>query len=509
MQQRQGRRERQQHLLSLVSNVNEAAPVPGPASLAERAVAAARVVPAWNLLAGVTAAGAIALCAGPVSDVDVFWHVEVGAYALKGNSFPFPDPWAYTLPGAHWHSTAWLSEVVLAAVQRTMGWAGVVGLRALLTVLILLSLGRLLLRGRRNSWAPAVIYTVVALPIVFYVQERPQTASLLFLVWLAGILARGLQGQLPRRGRFVAVTWFWAWVHGLFVMAPGVLCLLAAGQLVQHGRAGRGNARNLLATAGCAFGIAALNPTGPRLLLAPLTVGAAARGTIAEWSGTSISVAASWGMFALLALLMAAYARSSEVPRDELLVVLSLGLFGLLAIRNAGPVSLLLAPVVLRRIQLTWRTDSTLTVRRSVSWLLTASLGVAALSSYTNHPAIGPTAPRTIADTLGAQPVPLRVLDDYNVSGFLISHGNGKVRLTVDGRADRYGGRFLQSYSDALTGGKDWSSFVTRLNPQVAVVGKDSLTRVLLEARLGWKVQLVDHQYALVVAPNLVLAPLP
>ncbi|MGB8649201.1 MAG: hypothetical protein WCD35_00930 [Mycobacteriales bacterium] len=446
----------------------------------------------------------IALCAGPVSDVDVFWHVEVGAYTLRGHGFPHPDPWAYTLPGVHWHSTSWLSELVLAAAQRSTGWAGVVGLRLVVCVLVTAALARLLLRGR-HGWAGPVVFTVIGMPLVFYVQERPQTASLLFLVWLAARLEALLaHGQAPRRWTFVAMSWLWACVHGLFVLAPGVLLLGALGLLLDHGRAALSTVRALVVTSALATAAAAFTPMGPRLLLAPLTVSSAARGIIAEWFPTNIGLPASWGLFGALTLLLLCYSRNSaRAPRSELLVVAVLALIGFSAIRNAGPVSILLAPVLLRRMTGTWHTSSTLTLPRKPSLALAALALAAACGSYLQHPALAPLRPARIAAVLASQPKPVRVLNDYNVSGYLISTTHGKARLAVDGRADRYGHAYLTAYTDALNAGKDWEPFIRHLDPDVAVLGKDALTGRLLVVQLGWRRVLVDHEYALFVAPGI------
>lgn len=466
------------------------------------------LVPAWNLVALAAGVGAVALSAGPISDVDVYWHVEVGAYTLHGHGFPQPDPWAFTLPNVHWHSTAWLSELVLAAVQRSVGWSGLVALRLVLSLLVSVALARLLLRGR-SGWAGPAVYAVVVLPLVGYVQERPQTASLLFLLWLAGRLDPLLtRGELPRRWSFVAMTWIWACVHGLFVLAPAMLVLVGLAGLLDGGIASRSRFRSLAVTALLSTAVAGLTPMGPRLLLAPLTVGSAARGFISEWGPTTAAVPATWGMFVLAGVLFLAWARSAtRVPRSEVLVALALLLFGLAAIRNAGPTSILLAPLTLRRMEATWDTSSQLRVARAP----VAALGLLALLasclSYLQYPALPPARPSRVAAVLAAQPAPLRVLNDYNVSGYLISTAGRRVRLTVDGRADRYGHDFLHRYDEGLNGETDWQAYVRSLRPDVAVLGKDSRLGELLIVRLGWRKVLVDHAYALYAAPTTVLAP--
>jgi hypothetical protein len=486
------------HTWSRVSTTTEA----GRASVEN--VGRRATLPGWNLLAAVAGLSAVFLCAGPISDPDVFWHVEAGAYTLHGKAFPFPDPWAYSLPNAHWHSTAWLSELVLAAVQRGTGWAGVVVLRLLLTIAITWSLYRLLV-GKARSWTGPVCYTLVVIPITGYIQERPQTASLLFLVWLsARCHAFRSEGVVPRRRSFVLMTYLWALIHGLFVLAPACLGLLALGALLSRGRAAMGDVRRLIITAALTTVACALTPMGPRLLLAPLRVGSAAGGQVVEWLPTDFSILGTWGFAAILCLLAVAWARGQDpVPRGDVLWVLAISVFGFVAVRNAGPASILLAPVARQGLMRTFQTDSDLELPRKVV-LPVVVLGLAAVTaSYLRWPVLPTSAPARIARVLAAQPGQLRVLDDYNVSGYLVSSASPHVKLVIDGRADRYGHHFVEREGSAIQAQPHWQQFVDEFHPDVAVIGKDGPLSQLLVATRGWHVVLTDHAYQLLAAPGV------
>jgi hypothetical protein len=464
-------------------------------------------VPGWHLLALAVGLGAVLFCAGPVSDVDVFWHVEVGAFTLHGQAFPHPDPWAYSRPGVHWHSTAWLTELALAAIQRSAGWAGIVVARAVLAALIVAVLYRLLVR--RSTWQGPLVFAIVVLPLTRYVQERPQTVSLLFVMWLARLSYCFLTTRtLPRRLWFVAMTYLWALVHGLFVLAPAVLAVLALGAGLARGRQARAEVRSLLSTAALATAISALTPMGPRLLLAPVTVGQAARGVVGEWFPTNLTTPACWGFAAVLAIVAAGWARSARpVPKDELLFVLAVAAFGFLAMRNAGVASILLAPLAVDWLETRLPARSQLTVGRR-PFVVVASLGSAAvLAAYTHWPVLPSDRPAAIAEVLAAQPGKLRVFDDYNISGYLISRAGGHVSLVVDGRADRYGHAFLERERNAVLGGAGWQSFVHEVRPQVAVLGKDDPLAQLLVSVEGWRPVMDDHAYRLLRAPDVVFQP--
>ena len=463
-----------------------------------------RSLPAWHVLALVSGLGALALSAGPISDHDVYWHTLAGEYVLHGRGFPHPDPWSFSLPGARWHSTSMLSEAVLALVFKTVGYGGLVGVRAILSVALMVMLYRMLVVGR-SGWPGAAVFTLVALPLTVYLQERPQTASLLFLVWLAGVCRRyQSSGEVPVFWRFIAVSYLWALVHGLFVLAPGCLVLLAAGAFLddRHGRAPE--VRRLLVLAGSTVVACALTPMGPRLLLAPFTVGSAARGFITEWAPTTLTYSYSWGFAACMGLVVLAWARSRDsVSRSEVLWMVALSAFGFLAVRNAGPASILLAPLAVERLSGTWRVaTSQLRVRRLPAVALATLAFLAVTLSYVTYPAVPRTNPSRIAERLATQPVQLRVLNDYNISGYLLREASPHLLLAVDGRTDRYGRGFLSRYDDAFNVRKGWQEFVAAQRVDAAVVLTDEPLAQLLVSELGWHIVLVDQSWSLLSPPS-------
>lgn len=458
---------------------------------------------AWRLLTAVTGVAVLVLSAGPFVDPDVFWHILAGRYPLEGQSFPHPDPWSFSLPEATWHSTAWLSEVVLAGVTEVAGLAGVMALRFLMVVAVAVALARLVHRYVAGP-AAALVYVLALLPLTGYLQERPQTLSLLFVAWLAVVVTSVLRdGVLPRARVVLPLTYLWALFHGLFVLVPALLVLAAVGRLLDHGRSARPEARHLGLLALGALGVAALTPTGPRLLLAPLTVGRAAREVISEWQPTSLAVASTWGFALLLIVVVLAWARSTTpAPRSEVLLVLALGVFGCLAYRNTGPASVLLLPVAALRLAELVPATSSLSVPRWVVPLVAAMGLLAGAAEYVRSPLLAPTTPTAIAAQLARQPAPLRVLNDYNLSGYLLYAALPAVQLSVDGRADRYGADFLHRFDNAARGGEGWQDLVVELDPQVAVLRSDEPLAQLLVADLAWRTLRTEHGWSLLASPG-------
>jgi hypothetical protein len=437
---------------------------------------------------------------GTADETDLFWHLRVGEYYLHGKALPHPDPLAFTLPDVHWHTTQWLSEALMAGTYDLAGFAGIVAVRLVLVLVLLAALARLLVR-RTTGWTGPVVFAATAAPLTSFVQDRPQLPSLVLVVWLAAVLHHFLRhDRLPHRLAFVAVTYLWANLHGLFILAPGLLILLAGMEAVAGGAERRRNARALAATAGLALAVCALTPRGPGLLLAPFTVGAAARDFIQEWAPTSVRFSAAAGFFALLLLMLLATARSARtVPARELAYVLVLGGFGLLAIRNVAPTTILLSPVALAWCDAAWPAPST--IRLPARWFgtLAAALVGVALLAQAGTPA-APHRLEKVTAALSAVPDGTHVLADYNLSGYLVLH-DPHVRVAIDGRADRYGRAYIQRYLRAISGLPGWREWVKELHASYAVLPVDAALPDLLVTQLGWKRVLVDSDVVLLKSP--------
>jgi hypothetical protein len=447
-------------------------------------------------------AGVLLTSVGRVNELDLFWHIRVGQYTLHGQGFPHPDPFAYTLPDTRWHSTAWLSELMLAATYDALGFAGIRALRILLVLVLVLALSRMLVR-RSDAWTGPVVFAITAVPLTAIVQDRPQLASLIFLAWLSSLTAKYFDsGSVPRRLRFVLMTYLWATIHGLFILGPLTLLLLAATSAGSQDRRRRAAARELAGTALVSLLACAATPMGPRLVLAPFTVGSAARGFISEWAPTSIWVFGAFGFYLLLAMLLLCAARSPlPKPRGEIAYVAAWAIFGLLAIRNAAPASIMLAPLAVRWADACWRTRSELRIPERAFRSTSALVLTASLLTVVGSPLMV-SKPDRIAAYLNHVPRGTHVLNDYNLSGYLILRAP-QIRVVVDGRADRYGSAFLSRYTEGVTGGPHWRSWVEQLNPDLAVLAESSPLPELLRVELGWTTVMTDDHFVLLRKPTL------
>jgi hypothetical protein len=123
------------------------------------------------------------------------------------------------------------------------------------------------------------------------------------------------------------------------------------------------------------------------------------------------------------------------------------------------------------------------------------------LSAYLRHPLFAESSPSRIAAALHDTRQPVRVLNNYNIAGYLREFGGDKVRVAIDGRADRYGAAAIERYGNALDGERGWERELAKYDPDAAVIPRDSALVQLLTDR-KWRLVMVDHDWALLVPPD-------
>ncbi len=450
----------------------------------------------WRLVALVATAALLAFKSMlPFVDPDVYWHVELGREILRERGVVGTGTdWAFTLPGAEWTTTQWLSEVVFTAVHAWAGWSGIALLRVALALACAATLALVLLRQRRSPWS-AVVYSLVLVVVSTAWQERPQMFSFVLLVWLAWHCRRVLQGATgtPLAGVFL-VTALWANLHGMWVLVPACLGVAVVGRLLTTW-VDRSESRlprwQPLAAPLVALTAVCLTPVGPALVLTPLRF-ASATASIDEWQPTAFEQPYMLVYGVILLLVLVGWARS-PVPAGEVLYVLVLVAFSMLAARNVVPATILLAPVVLDRVNTLWpRRDEVDTgfegkVLAAVAVVIILVFGAYGWATWRTATHVPPSLPVGLAQELQRDGGDLRVLNEYELGGVLIHWGGDRVRVAIDGRADRYGSAYIDEYQDLLAMRGGWEATLRRLDPDTAVLHRGTpLVRELLVHR-GWR----------------------
>ena len=186
-----------------------------------------------------------------------------------------------------------------------------------------------------------------------------------------------------------------------------------------------------------------------------------------------------------------------RVPARELIAGIAFAVFGFLAYRNAVAASILLVP--LAHVALDrgiTPVASRVTVPRTLLVVTAALLAASSVVTYVGRANVAYGMPVRIAKELAAEPGQLRVVAPYNTTGFIREFGGDHIRVSIDGRADRYGAKEIRRQSDLLAGRRGWRDTLRVLRPDRVIADRASpIVRLLVQA--GWLPVLRDRGYVL------------
>jgi hypothetical protein len=452
---------------------------------------------AWTLFSVLVCGAGVSLAAYENVDPDLFWHRVLGAHWLAVRSLDLkPDPIAYT-HGRSWFPTAWSVEVLYDLIVRSVGYDGIFVLRFLLAVAFYAIFAVYLFR-RATPPIAALVLLCIGLPACLALQDRPQTFSLVFVAALLSPVTRALfEDRLPALGYVAGATWLWANIHGLWVLIPGLLALLTIARLAERVPTWR--------TSAVAFIVslvgASLTPVGPKLLLSVFLVRNSTR-YIQEWAPTALTNPVAWGLASAIGFVLVGWSRGVVSRPRVALYLISVGTFGLMAVRNAIVAGLLLAPVVLDAISRAFpHLRSSITVPR---WLVPATASVmtfVAAMVFVLHAGLAGGQPIRIAEQLAKTRVPLKIVTPYNTTGYVREFGGAKLRLSIDGRADRYGAAEIKRQNDLANARAGWRKTLRQLNPDRLIVDRTSPLAALAEQD-GWSPIMRGNGFLLLANPR-------
>jgi hypothetical protein len=440
------------------------------------------VVSAWQPVMVLMGTLGVALSAYANLDPDVYWHRVLGSHWMSHMSLALPphsDP--ITLGQVvDWQPTSWSVEVAYSLLVAAFGYPGIYALRLLLSIVFFALLARYAARNAGSQIATLLLLST-GLPISLVLQDRPQTFSLVFVtVLLPHVHAALFQDRLPPIFLTCFATWVWANVHGLWVLVPLLLLLMSAIRLLEKGDW----LRPFRMAALCVVS-AALTPVGPALLLSAARVQQASH-EVAEWAPTALTEPSGWGLGISLGVLLVlgtiGFGSSSRVS----IYVLVIALFGLSAYRNSAFASLLLCPVIIEGLRQRVPEHSPFrpVSGRTILILVPACVGFAAVAYLMNA---GPPVyePRQIADHLASEDRALRVVCAPAVCGYIRDTAGPNVRVSIDGRADRFTRRYSALHERMLSGQPGWRTTLASLHPDAVVVdARGGLCQDLLDR--GW-----------------------
>jgi len=439
--------------------------------------------------------------AGAIGDSDGWWHFRTGKLILETHRIPRRDPYSWTAAHANWHPNAWLSDVFYALLRRAGGLPAIAVFRAVFVIAFGLAIYWLAREYRSRPWPAAVMAIGSALVITPFIAERPQLFSFLLLPAAIVLARRALNGANVDFAGLLVLIAAWANIHGVFVTGIAVIAAIAGGRVLHRRRV----ARAVLVVAGCIIaGLA--TPFGWGSYSYALHVRSVS-GPIQEWRHFHVGDPRDQAIAVVAVLAALAMVRTKRYRRwDCVAPVALLAVATLDAIRN-GP---LLVTVAAPEIALGLSSFRVPRLRAAmaqrkvpaaigllIAWV---ALTVSAVQNATQPGRVD----RAVFPVQAVRTLPTgcRLLNEYDLGGYVIDRRWPPVLVSQDGRNDLYGLRGknrVLAQSAVLHNRNHARAWLDRYHVNCVLAHRDRpLVRVLARDP-RWRVAVDEHAGVLLI----------
>lgn len=376
----------------------------------------------------------------PIGDNSFLWHVRAGTLQLEAGKVLTTDPFSFTASGEPWRTQSWLAELGYGWLENLTGGIGWVPTMKFVTMSLTVALiGMTIHRvSGRRSWITVLGLLFLVWQATPFGVARPVLLGFVLLATVVGI------SHMDRRPLWALplLFWFWASVHGMFVVGLGYLFLDALRrrsrkQVVAVAVSG-------VATAFTAHGL------GAWWILVQFLRNRGALDRISEWLPPDFSNPFIVPLLIVIVGLIVAGTLGTLDPRDLWIVVPFL-VFGVLAERNVWPAVIVLTPLVAR----VWYVEERERKPRSaepvvLNWAIAVILiGVAALGLTQVAPLAEerfPTREAVAALADGPQ------FNGSGVGGYLIYADWPDRSVFIDDRAELFGDEGFKQFQELQAG---------------------------------------------------------
>lgn len=181
------------------------------------------------------AALVLALFWFPLGSVDLGYHLAYGRHFLDAGRIVEVDPFIYPEVARPFVNANWGSQIVMAAVERAAGAAGLVALRTALLLAVFACIAAMVRRATKDLAFPAWACLLAAMAAYERFTLRPELFSYACMAAMLVVLCRGLE---RRRDVAMLVALQLAWVnfHSYFLVGPILTGSFLIGAVVEAWR---------------------------------------------------------------------------------------------------------------------------------------------------------------------------------------------------------------------------------------------------------------------------------
>jgi len=440
-------------------------------------------------------------------DPDFWWHLKSGEYITQLKAIPHVDPFSFTKGGSDWIAHEWLSEVIMYAIYRLTGWAG---LLILFGSIITAAFGVCYWRSDDKPFLAAFTTLLAALASAPLFGMRPQMITLLMVSVFLAILERYKNSGSQRLLWFLpALTVLWVNLHAGFALAPALIMLFIVMSVLDREW---NRIKWLVVSLVLCCVVIPLNPNGLRMLSYPFETlsSPSMQALIQEWFSPDFHKFGFLPLAILLLLTFASMALSPRRPRiGELFGLMVLSLAALRSGRHIPLFAVFAAPL-LARYSAAWFAANNITILPArhgqttaiqvilnlALLLLPSYVAVRKIVDFSRHPEVyeSQRVPAAAVQFIKTHRVAGPIFNDYNWGGYLIWKLYPDYKVFTDGRADVYGDSFLFDYLNTYRGERGWRDQLNKFGIRTVLIEPHSSLSTLLRDEPGWQVVFEDSQ---------------
>ena len=473
----------------------------------------------------------IVFCAPGFTDPDFYWHLKTGELIAQSGAIPATDPFSFTYAGKAWVAHEWLTELLFHGTERAGGFTALRLLPALAAAANFMLLYTIARRLSGKEWVAAPATAVFFIVLIPSFTLRPQIFSFLCFTTYLLVLVDFKYFRSTRLLWLLPVLMLgWVNLHGAFMlgialMAAFIICEWGNRWLfpVRHSRSSQRLGllcMVLLATIAATL----VNPQGLRILLYPFETVAmdASKGLIAEWHSPDFhELLPRLALACIFAWLCATVYARRKPDLTELLLPLLLIVAGLSAWRHLPLMAIVLLAffcAMLRHVRpseilarpFRWRRREPAVAAKQITraqagivhLLVMAGVVFAALAGAVKTEREGETsryAAEGAAGYLLDHDIKGRMLNDYNLGGYLIWRLWPAHKVFIDGRADVYGDDFLKAYFKLDGADEGWEKTIDGHAIDIVVFGRHAPLPQLLLASGKFREAYVDEHHVVLL----------
>ena len=471
-----------------------------------------------------------------LGDPDYFWHLKTGEYIVTNGALPDGDIFSHVRFGQEWVLHEWLFEVGLYSVYAVGGEFAVTLLTASLGLSAILIVARCALQvtGDRTATYAAVALAIV--PVFGSITPRPQLISYVLAAFYLSVLI-----SFKYRKTNVSMLWIpaamviWVNAHGGFLVGIAFFFAFTACEWLRAWfcdayQDASDHKRLFRLTQVCALTLAAtlVNPdfiwhwTYPVMVL-----NMKANAVIQEWQSPNFHLAWDQAYLLMAAVFWLSCIYASR--KRDLTEIAIPGIFilsGFVSLRHIALASLAAVPFlalalhdgVLSKLGSCWRgckvarvLDRVPGIRKELgtseyvlNWglLLLLAIGFSALRprfEERKEHLLAQIYPVKAVDFVIANGIQGRMYNEYKHGGYLIYRLTPQATVTIDGRADVYGDKFIAEYGVISAGRNGWREKLAALDVDFAITSVDAPIRQLMIHVEGFREVYVDQKFSVLL----------